>query len=90
MKKSTEDREHELLEAIVAGQQARGYAPTRRELAATIGISTTRVQQLVESCIEKGLLSCPPRAARAYVVQKHPTTNTRGTCRGNPLNRKES
>jgi len=65
---TTEEREHELLEAIVAGQQARGYAPTRRELAATIGISTTRVQQLVESCIEKGLLSCPPRAARAYVV----------------------
>jgi SOS-response transcriptional repressor LexA len=84
---TTEEREHELLEAIVAGQQARGYAPTRRELAARIGVSTTRVQQLVESCIEKGLLSCPPRTARAYIVNR---PNTRGTCRGNPSKRKES
>lgn len=74
MRKPIEDREHELLEAIVTGQQARGYAPTRRELAATIGISTTRVQQLVESCTRKGLLSCPARAARAYVVHKVPAS----------------
>ncbi len=67
-----EDREQQVLEAIVDGQRARGYAPTRRELAATIGISTTRVQQLVESCTRKGLLSTVPRAARAYVVQKVP------------------
>ena len=77
VRKTTEDRERELLEAIVNGQQAKGYAPTRRELAVTIGISTTRVQQLVESCTRKGLLSCPPRAARAYVVHK-----------ANPLSRK--
>lgn len=70
MRKTVEDREHELLEAIVKGQQAKGYAPTRRELAATIGISTTRVQQLVESCARKGLLSTVPRTARAYVVNK--------------------
>lgn len=72
MRKTIEDREHELLEAIVKGQQAKGYAPTRRDLAATIGISTTRVQQLVASCARKGLLSCPPRAARAYVVHRVP------------------
>lgn len=77
MRKPTEDREHELLEAIVNGQQAKGYAPTRRELAATIGISTTRVQQLVESCMAKGYLTTPPRAARAYVVHH-----------ANPLSRK--
>lgn len=82
MGKPTEDREHELLEAIVNGQQAKGYAPTRRELAATIGISTTRVQQLVESCTRKGLLSCPPRAARAYVVHMFATPHARGTRRG--------
>jgi DNA-binding GntR family transcriptional regulator len=68
MNKPTEDRERELLEAIVAGQEKNGYAPTRRELAGTIGISITRVQQLVDSCTAKGLLSHPPRAARAYVV----------------------
>ena len=68
MKKSTADREQELLAAIEAGQQARGYAPTRRELAATIGISPARVQQIVASCTRKGLLSCPARTARAFVV----------------------
>jgi SOS-response transcriptional repressor LexA len=73
MRKTTEDREHELLTAIVAGQQAKGYAPTRRELAATIGISTSRVQQIVETCIQKGYLGRVPRAARAYIVQKYPT-----------------
>lgn len=74
MKKTTADREHEVLEAIVNGQRAKGYAPTRRELAATIGISTARVQQLVESCTRKGLLSTVPRAARAYVVHKVPAS----------------
>jgi SOS-response transcriptional repressor LexA len=78
MRRTAAEREHELLEAIVAGQQARGYAPTRRELAATIGISTTRVQQLVQSCTRKGLLSCPPRAARAYVVTEHATRTRKG------------
>ena len=87
---TTEERDHELLEAIVAGQQARGYAPTRRELAARIVGSTTRVQQLVESCTQKGYLARVPRAARAYIVQKYPVPLTRGACRGNPLNRKES
>jgi len=70
MKKPITDRERDLLEAITAAQAKNGYAPTRRELAATIGISTTRVQQLVVSCAEKGLLSVVPRMARAYVVHQ--------------------
>ncbi len=83
MNKPIEDRERELLAAIVAGRENNGYAPTRRELAATIGISTTRVQQLVESCTRKGLLSTVPRAARAYVVQKMPgSVNDRGRREG--------
>jgi len=65
---TTFDRERELLRAIVAGQQARGFAPSRRELAKVMGISTTRVQQLVDSCVQNGLLSRTPRTARAYVV----------------------
>lgn len=81
MKKATVDREHELLEAIVTGQQANGFAPTRRELAKTIGISTTRVQQLITNCVQKGLLSCPPRAARAYVIHER-LPQASGTCRG--------
>ena len=72
MKKSLEDREHELLDAIVRGQRANGFAPIRRELAAKIGISTTRVQQLVVSCMAKGYLSTPPRMARAYVLHQVP------------------
>jgi len=78
VKKTTADREHEVLEAIVNGQRANGYAPTRRELAATIGISTSRVQQLVESCTRKGLLSTVPRAARAYVLHKVPASVVHG------------
>ena len=68
MSKTTEEREHQLLAAIVAGQQSNGYAPTRRELAKTIGISTTRVQPLAKICLEKGYLGRVPRSARAYVV----------------------
>lgn len=78
MRKPAQAREHELLEAILAGQQASGYAPSRRELAATIGISATRVQQLVDSCTEKGLLTRRPRAARAYVVNQVPAGHDRG------------
>jgi len=70
MRKPLTDRERELLAAIVASQKANGFAPTRRELAKTIGISTSRVQQLVVSCAEKGLLSIVPRMARAYVVHR--------------------
>lgn len=69
MRTSTVDREHELLEAIARCQQAKGYAPSRRELAAEIGISTTRVQQLVDSCTSKGYLRRVPRMARAFVVE---------------------
>ena len=78
MKKTTGDREHELLAAIVAGQQAKGYAPTRRELAASIGISTTRVQQLVDTCVQRGYLARVPRAARAYIVNRVPAGLGRG------------
>jgi SOS-response transcriptional repressor LexA len=70
VRKPITDRERELLAAIVKGQKVNGYAPTRRELAGTIGISVTRVQQLVDSCTEKGLLSRRPRMARAYVVHQ--------------------
>jgi DNA-binding GntR family transcriptional regulator len=77
VRKPTEAREHELLEAILAGQQASGYAPSRRELAATIGISPARVQQLVDSCTEKGLLTRRARAARAYVVNQVPAGHGR-------------
>lgn len=87
MRKPTEDREHELLEAIVAGQQERGFAPTRRELAKQLGISTTRVQQLVESCFQKGYLDRVPRAARAYIVHDHATPLAAGTCRRLPSDR---
>lgn len=69
--KSTEDREQELLEAIRESHQAKGYVPSRRELAEMIGISTTRVQQLVDRCCEKGLLERQPHAARAFVIH-HP------------------
>jgi SOS-response transcriptional repressor LexA len=77
MRSTTQDREHELLEAIARCQQAKGYAPSRRELAAEIGISTTQVQQLVDSCTSKGYLRRVPRAARAYVIQKQHAEGTR-------------
>lgn len=78
MRKTIEDREHELVDAIVRGQRANGFAPTRRELAAKIGISTTRVQQLVASCTKKGYLSTPPRMARAYVVHQAKPQSRKG------------
>jgi SOS-response transcriptional repressor LexA len=74
---NAEDREKQVLEAIDRGQKTRGYAPTRRELAAEIGISTTRVQQLVDSCTSKGYLRRVPRAARAYGIQKQHAEGTR-------------
>ena len=68
-RRCSEDREQELLKAIVDGQRANGFAPTRRELAKQIGISVTRVQQLVDSCTEKGYLSRSPRTARGFEVR---------------------
>jgi len=68
MKKPTEERERELLAALVKGQQARGYSPSMRELADEIGISLARVSQLMDSCRRKGWVTSAPRVARAHVV----------------------
>lgn len=67
---TTEDRELELLQAIREGCQAKGYVPSRRELAEMMGISTSRVQQLVNGCCEKGLLERKPHTARACVINR--------------------
>jgi SOS-response transcriptional repressor LexA len=75
---TTEARERQLLEAIVESQRQRGYLPTRRELAAVLRISTTRVQQLVDGCVAKGTLTRRPRAARAFVVNPLFVSSARG------------
>lgn len=65
---TTEDRERQLMAAIKNGRQAKGYAPSMRELAKAIGVSLTRVAQLMARCEHKGLITRHRNVARSYVV----------------------
>lgn len=65
---TTEDRERQLMAAITNGRQAKGYAPSMRELAKAMGVSLTRVAQLMARCEHKGLITRHRNVARSYVV----------------------
>ena len=65
---TTEDRERQLMAAIKNGRQAKGYAPSMRELAKAMGVSLTRVAQLMARCEHKGLITRHRNVARSIVV----------------------
>lgn len=65
---TTEDRERQLMAAIKNGRQAKGYAPSMRELAKAMGVSLTRVAQLMARCERKGLITRHRNVARSYAV----------------------
>jgi SOS-response transcriptional repressor LexA len=76
MKKSTENRKHELLATIGELTETHGYAPTMRECAAAMNLSLARVAQLIEVCCADGRLSRKPRIARSLRV--HPSAVKEG------------
>jgi DNA-binding MarR family transcriptional regulator len=63
-----EQRERQVLEAITRIRGTKQITPSYRELAHDIGVSTARVQQLIASLEQKGLVTRTPRAARAIVL----------------------
>lgn len=63
-----------VLEAIPALAAARGYPPSLREVAARVGVSSTRVHQLVAVLERLGLLERTPGVARSLRVRKEAAT----------------
>jgi SOS-response transcriptional repressor LexA len=61
-------RKRQLVEAIDRTGQARGFAPTQRELAQELGLSLARVAQLVAACEADGLISRKAMSARTCRV----------------------
>lgn len=61
-------RERQLLEAIDRLTTDCGYPPTMRELAPELGVSLTRIAQLMAACEQAGFIQRAPRVARSYRV----------------------
>ena len=67
-KESIATRQRQLIDAITGMKQARGYLPSQRELAAELGLSLTRIAQLVQRCEADGLITRKARSARTLSV----------------------
>lgn len=57
------------LEMIVAFTNARGYPPSRRELAESLGVNVSTVQARLERMVREGLIEVDPVAARGIRVK---------------------
>ena len=65
---SKEERQRQLLDAVEQMTEANGYPPTMREMAKRMGVSLTRIAQLMAACEEQGLISRVPGIARTWRV----------------------
>jgi SOS-response transcriptional repressor LexA len=65
---SKEERLRQLLDAVEQMTEANGYPPTMREMAKRMGVSLTRIAQLMAACEEQGLISRVPGIARTWRV----------------------
>ncbi len=63
-------RDRQVIEAIIRHTDYRGYAPTMRELAAEVGVSLTRIAQIVKRLFDKGIVHYRPRTARTIAVDR--------------------
>ena len=70
------DREEQLLDTIEQLTKASGYPPSLREIATAMGVSLTRVAQLVIAAEEAGRLERHPKIARSWRVIR-PTSRSR-------------
>lgn len=62
-------RQLDVLRAVEQLSEALGYPPSRRELAARLGLrSTARVQAHVDALLRRGLLRREQRTARALAL----------------------
>jgi len=70
MRGTTFDRQKQVIEAIRRHVVARGYPPTQREMAADMGVSLTRVAQVVNRLVKAGVIRRTACSARAYAVHE--------------------
>lgn len=61
------DRESEVLETL-ASMIKSGICPTMGEIGSRLGVTRSRVQQLIASLVEKGRVEREPRRARSMRV----------------------
>lgn len=61
-------REHQLLQAIDRLTASHGFPPTMRELAPELGVSLTRIAQIMAACEKAGFIQRVPRVSRTYRV----------------------
>lgn len=63
------EREAKLMEAIKAGIEANGFAPSLRELGKVIGVSSTSmIRYYLNRLINQGKLHRAPRTARGLTL----------------------
>lgn len=64
----THERLRQVIEKIIGHTDANGYPPTVREIAAELGVCIARVQQLLATLIDAGIVSHRPGMARTLTV----------------------
>jgi SOS-response transcriptional repressor LexA len=65
---TTLERQRQVVETIIGHVDANGFPPSLREIAATLGISLSRVAQVVTPLVEAGVVTCRPRSSRTLAV----------------------
>jgi SOS-response transcriptional repressor LexA len=60
------NRQRDLVEAVKEFQSTRGYAPSLRDLAAALSVSTTRAANLAERAAKAGALRHEPHVPRSW------------------------
>ena len=63
-------RQGQILSTIENLSRDRGFPPTLKEVADTIGLSQTRCKQLTDVLIRRGRLWHTPRLSRSWIVAK--------------------
>jgi len=63
-----EERQRQLLDAVEQMTEANGYPPTMREMAKRMGVSLTRIAQLMAACEQQGFIAKVPGISRTYRV----------------------
>ena len=65
-------RQEQLVDAVSRLTAQRGFPPSLKELADTIGVSLCRAKSLADVAVRRGFLLHDPRVARSWrVVRQH-------------------
>ena len=70
MRATTVDRQKQVIEAIRRHVKTHGYPPTQREMSTGMGVSLTRVAQVMNRLVDAGVVKRNAGSARAYSINE--------------------